>query len=188
MKSKFKILRDQVVYDGKFIRTIKRHFVDRAGHKIVWEMVQRKTYGRIVAIVAITPKREIILEKCFRVPLKDYVIELPAGLMDKKGESEEQAIRRELLEETGYAVGNLKLILSGPFNSGLTNDELAIYLGTNAKRISEPKPECSEDIKIIKVPSAKLLAFIKKAQKKRVKVDIKLTAILPFLKKNGLSV
>lgn len=181
MRSKFKILRDEVVYDGKFIRVIKRHFLDRAGHKIFWEMAERKTHGRIVAIVAITPKREIILEKCFRVPLKDYVIELPAGLMDKKGESEEEAIKRELLEETGYAVPKVKLLTAGPFNSGLTNDELAIYLGMNARRVSKPKPECSEDIKIIKVPVAKLLDFIKKAQKSGVKVDIKLPVILPFL-------
>lgn len=161
-------MRDQVVYDGKFIRTIRRFFLDRAGHKIFWEMIERKTRGkrkRIVAIVAITPKREIILEKSFRVPLKDYTIELPAGLMDKKGESEEDAIKRELLEETGYAVSKVQLLTAGHFNSGLTNDELAIYLGKNAKKISEPKPECSEDIEIIKVPVKKLFSFIKKSQK-----------------------
>jgi len=98
-KQKFKILHDEIVFNGKFIKTIRRHFLDRAGHKIFWEMVERKLGGRngkkkrIVAIAAITPKREIVLEKCFRVPLKDYTIELPAGLMDKPGESEKSAIR-----------------------------------------------------------------------------------------------
>ncbi len=180
-KPKFKILRDEVVYDGKFIRVIKRHFLDRAGHEIFWEMNERKTHGRIVAIAAITPKREIILEKCFRVPLKDYVIELPAGLMDKKGESEKEAIKRELLEETGYAVSKVELLTSGPFNTGLTNDKLAIYLGTNARKVAEPELECSEDIETILVPIHELLAFIKKSRRRGIEVDLKLTAILPFL-------
>ncbi|KKT29010.1 hypothetical protein A3G55_00270 [Candidatus Giovannonibacteria bacterium RIFCSPLOWO2_12_FULL_44_25] len=193
-KQKFKILHDEIVFNGKFIKTIRRHFLDRAGHKIFWEMVERKLGGRngkkkrIVAIAAITPKREIVLEKCFRVPLKDYTIELPAGLMDKPGESEKSAIRRELLEETGYAVSKVELLTAGPFNSGLTSDKLAIYLGTNARKIAEPKLECSEDIETILVPISKLLSFIKKNRRRGVEVDLKLPSILPFLSESGLSV
>lgn len=189
MKKKFKILRDEIVFGGNFIRTIKRHFLDGAGHKIWWEMIERKTRGkRIVAIAALTPKRELVLEKTFRLPFKDYVIELPAGLVDKKCESEKNAIRRELLEETGYVVSRLKLLTAGPFNTGLTKDELAIYFGANARKVTEPKLECSEDIEVILVPISKLLSFIKRAQTRGLKVDIKIPVILPYLGESGLSV
>ena len=179
-----KILRDEIVYDGKFIRTIRRHFLNTAGKPHVWEMVERKTYGRIVAIAAITPKKEIILEKTFRIPLKSYVFEFPAGLMDKKGESEKIAIRRELLEETGYVVDKVRLLYAGPFNTGMIDDRMAVYLGTNARKIAEPKPEPAEDITVVKVPLKNLLNFL--SSQKRVLCDIKIPAVLPYLEKEGL--
>ena len=84
-----RILKDEKIYDGEFIRVVKRHFIDREGTQRVWEMVERKTHGRIVAIAAITPQAELVLEKTFRLPLATAVVELPAGVMDIEGESEE---------------------------------------------------------------------------------------------------
>ena len=157
---KIKIIKDEIIYEGRFFRTIKRHYIDTNGKPNSWDMVQRKTYGRIVAIAAITENKELILEKIFRIPCNSYVIELPAGLMDIKGELEETAIRRELLEETGYVVDKVKLVLEGPFDTGLVNDTMAIYLGMNARLLQKPQLEGSEDIEIIKVPA--IIPFLQK--------------------------
>lgn len=177
---------DEVVFDGKFIKTIRRHFTDTNGSPQVWEMVKRKHFGRIVAMVAITNENEIILEKIYRIPFKEYVIELPAGLMDKPGESEEDAIKRELLEETGYSVDKVSLLVSGPFNTGMLEDELAIYFGLGAVKVQEPELESSEDISIVKVPLNNLLDYLSSLGK--TKYDIKISAIIPYLQKRGLSV
>ena len=183
LKPKLLIKKDELVFDGKFIRVFRRHFRNRnTGARGVWEMVRRKTYGRIVAIVALTQKNEAILTKIYRVPIRSWIIECCAGLMDKKGESEKSVARRELLEETGYAVASLRKLAAGPFNAGLRDDEIAYYLGTGAYKIQKPQPEDGEDIEVLKVPLKKLPRLLLHPPR-GVKVDIKLLGILYLLEK-----
>jgi ADP-ribose pyrophosphatase len=181
---KIKILDDEIVYDGDFIQMIRRRFVDTEGNERVWEMMKRKIYGRIVAIAALTPEKELILEKIYRIPCKGYVLELPAGLTDKKDESEVQAIRRELLEETGYTVDTVKSLFSGYISAGAAEDEYAVYVGTNARFVQEPHLEGTEDIEVVKVPLHKLTEYVMN-NKGGLKADIKIAAILPYLKQHG---
>lgn len=182
-----KINKDELVYDGKYIQTVRRHFTDRNGVERTWDMVKRNTFGRIVAIAAITDKNEIIMEKIYRIPCEKYIYELPAGLMDKPGESEIEAITRELLEETGYKAEKVELLSNGPFNTGLVKDEMAIYLGLEAKKAQEPELEAAEDIEVFTVPLANLFKFISENQKDG-SVDLKIASIIPFLKAKGLPV
>ena len=185
---KIQVLNDETVYEGRFIRTIRRHFLDTAGKEQIWEMVQRKTdTNRIVSIAAITTEGEILVEKIYRLPFKGYTLELPAGLLDKDGEHEKDAARRELLEETGYAADTLELLTEGPFNTGLTSDVLVIYLAINARKVREAELEGSEDIEVIKVPLGNLFEFLKSAEKNlNAKPDMKIAAIIPHLQERGI--
>jgi 8-oxo-dGTP pyrophosphatase MutT (NUDIX family) len=179
-----RIIKDEVVYEGEFIRVIKRRFLDREGAVRMWEMVERKIHGRIVAIAAITPRGELVLEKTFRVPLQASVFEIPAGLMDIEGETEEAAIRRELLEETGYTVDAVELLYEGPFNGGLSTDEMAVYLGRNARKVGATALDAAEEIEVVLVPLQKLFEFLSSAGGE--KIDIKVAALIPFLAARGL--
>src|SRR3989344_5905223 len=178
-----KITGEEIVYDGKFISVKKVSFETKRGTSGIWETVKRKTFGKVVSIFALTSDREVILEKTFRVPLGTYVIELPAGLMDKKGETPKEVIKRELLEETGYSfAGEAQLILEGPFNAGLVADEMMTFFAENVEKVSEPCPEDAEDIKVIKVPLHELVDFVMNPPD-GCKVDIKILGVLPILKR-----
>ncbi len=79
------------------------------------------------AILARTPEDKIILVRQYRPAIEDYVYELPSGHLEK-GETPEQAIIRELKEETNCTAG--KVILLGenyPDTGRLENRQWAFY-------------------------------------------------------------
>ena len=125
------------------------------------------------------------MEKIYRIPFESWVLELPAGLQDKKGENEKEVATRELLEETGYRAKKLVRILQGPMNPGQSTDEGIYYFAKDVVFEREPIHEDTEEIKVIKVPILELVEFVEKNSKK-MKTDSKILSILPILQKRKL--
>jgi len=181
---KISIIKDELIHEGKFLKTIRRHFKTQSGKKGTWEMVQRKIFRRIIGVIGITENKEIIIVKIYRIPVKSYVIEPVMGLTDKKGESEIKAVRRELLEETGYTAKKFIKLTVGPHNGGLSGSETALYCALGAKKIKEPNLEISEDISVLKIPFSKIPNFLLHPPK-GCKIDIKVFGLLYLLKSKG---
>jgi len=78
----------------------RKHLETGSREQGIWETVERKNvYNKgAVVIIASTKERELVLERNWRAPLESFVIQFPAGLSDKEGESEEEVAKRELLE------------------------------------------------------------------------------------------
>ena len=55
-----------------------------------------------LAVVPITPSGEVLLVRQLRPPVRDALLEVPAGLLDVEGEDALTCAARELREETGY--------------------------------------------------------------------------------------
>lgn len=179
------IIGEELVFDGRFIAVKKISFKGSDGKTYVWETVKRKMFGKIVSICAVTRDKEIILNKIFRIPANRYVIEFPAGLMDKPGEDPADAIKRELLEETGYNFeGRPELLIEGPFNAGLLADELMVFYALGAWKAQEPHLEPTEDIEVITVPVNSLIDFVLYPPEGCLP-DMKLLSILPILERRG---
>lgn len=65
-----------------------------------------------IIVLATTADQRIILVRQFRPALGKYTLEFPAGGIDP-GESPEEAVRRELLEETGFRCGEVESLGAG---------------------------------------------------------------------------
>ena len=62
-----------------------------------------------VSILAVTRNKKVILVRQFRPVTENYTLELPSGHVSGI-EDPEIAIKRELLEETGYKTDNVELL------------------------------------------------------------------------------
>jgi len=90
-----------------------------------------------VMVVALTPDKKIILVRQYRYTIQQFTIENCAGGVEKD-EVEADAIKRELLEESGYQVG--ELISLGKYYDlpSETNHWCHIFLATNCQFVAPP--------------------------------------------------
>ncbi len=93
-----KTISTQEMYKGK-VFTITRDDVELSnGYKTIREVVHHN--GGVVIASEINGK--ILMVRQFRYPTKEVLYELPAGKLDKEGETITDAAKRELEEETGH--------------------------------------------------------------------------------------
>ena len=121
-----RILEKKTIWEGKFLRFVLTTYIDSYGAIREWESFERVNCKGIVAIMAVTDDKEVLLIRQFRPPVNGYVIEFPAGLNDK-GDTLEEAARRELLEETGYSAKEMIYIVEGPLSSGASGEVLTAF-------------------------------------------------------------
>lgn len=93
----------------------------------LWEGVFRKGTGKVVgAVVENISHNTFILVEQFRPLVDARVIELVAGLVDP-GMNPEDAIIKEIREETWYIWERAHFLLSGPKSAGITNESTLDY-------------------------------------------------------------
>lgn len=165
----------EILYQGRYLRLVRQGS---------WEYSERVGASGIVALVPITPQREIVLVEQFRMPTQCQVIEIPAGLVgDKAGQEDEGlelAAARELEEETGFRAGKLTLLLEGPSSAGSSNSVITFYLATELVRTGPGGGDESEDITVHVVPLDGAMAWLQAQAKAGKVLDPKIYAGLYF--------
>jgi len=101
------------------------------------------------AVVPITPDGDVLLVRQFRPPVRDSLLEIPAGLLDVDGEDALSCARRELLEETGFRASEIAFLGGCYLSPGFT-DEYAHLFWARTKSQAEREPE--EGIELVRMP------------------------------------
>lgn len=117
-----------------------------------------------VCIVPLLPDGSVLLEREFRYPLNSWCVSLPAGLIDA-GESLEEAVARELSEETGYRLRDdiapavRPLPQPGFSSTGLTEENVQVVFA-QVEAAGEARPDSAELIEPFTVARTDLRAFL----------------------------
>ncbi len=168
-------LSSEIKFDGKLIK-VTYDIADVNGKEAWREVVHHPGAS---AVVAIDENNHIIMEKQFRYALNDYLLEIPAGKLDK-GEDPLVCAKRELEEETGIVASewiSLGTIATSP---GFCNEVIHLYV---AKGLSKGEIHWDEDeyVEVERYTFDELLQRIKDEKIKDSKTLSALLLAMPYI-------
>lgn len=166
----------EILGSGRFVRLVRRDG---------WEWAERTGTSGVVVIAARTADDRVLFVEQHRPPVGARVIELPAGLAGDLAGAEEEALeeaaRRELLEETGYAADALEHVTTGPVSAGLTSERLAFFVARGLRKVGPGGGDHAEDIVVHEIPFGEARAWLVAQEARGRLVDPKVYAGLWFL-------
>lgn len=141
----------EVVYSGRLFDVRRVVFEGDVVREVV-------VHPGAVAVVPFLEDGRLVLVEQFRHSVGSWMVEVPAGTIEK--ESPEECAARELEEETGYVAGEMHKIGEFFLAPGYSTELLQVFL---AKKLGpgSVKRDVDEDMKILTVPFSEALAMIR---------------------------
>ncbi|MFY9913283.1 MAG: NUDIX hydrolase [Nocardioidaceae bacterium] len=91
-----------------------------------------------VAVVALDAQDQVLVLSQYRHPVRQRLIELPAGLLDVPGEDPQVAAQRELAEEAGLAARHWSVLIDLLTSPGIHDESVRIYLAEDLREVDPP--------------------------------------------------
>lgn len=117
------------------------------GDRITYTLVEHPGFSMAVPLLA---DGRVVLESLYRYTVQEYLLECPSGGLD--GDNPEDAARRELFEETGYAAGSLRPLGSFYGNTGISDELFHLFLATDLEDTGQTRREATEQMELVLVP------------------------------------
>jgi ADP-ribose pyrophosphatase len=140
---KWKLLSSTYIHKGPWA-TLRSDRCEMPGGHIVEDYYVLE-YSNWVNAVAITEDNKILMVNQYRHAAEIVSLEIPGGVIDD-GESPVQALRRELLEETGYQFDDFELLCTVYANPSTANNHTCCYLARGGKNVQEQSLDEQEEI------------------------------------------
>ena len=135
-----------------------------------------------VTAVPVTADGKIIMVKQYRHALGETCIEIPGGCVDNTDRNNQDAIARELLEETGYEFSSYQYLGKISANPSTNNNLMHMYLATGGRKIAEQTLDGNEEIDVELMTLSEVKKLIKE---NKILQSMHVTCILYALEKMG---
>lgn len=113
-----------------------------------------------VTALPMTENGEVLLIKQYRHGIQQTIIEIPGGCVDNTDPDLESAIRREILEETGYAFSSYDYLGKISPNPSTNDNWMHMFLAQGGKKVQEVALDHNEDIEVVLVSLEELQRMI----------------------------
>jgi GDP-mannose pyrophosphatase NudK len=169
MNPTVEILKDEVLSDNWYVlRKVTYRICKGDGE---WDTQSREAYDRgngATVLLYNKQQRTVVLTRQFRLPSyvngnpSGMLIETCAGLLD--GDDPAECVRREVREETGYEISDIRKVFETYMSPGSVTEVLHFFVAEYApsQRVSEGGgvEHEGEDIEVLELPFTRALEWI----------------------------
>ncbi|MEJ7766322.1 MAG: NUDIX hydrolase [Chitinophagaceae bacterium] len=108
---------------------------------------------------ALTEEKKVVLVKQYRYPINDVLLETPGGFVDA-GEDFITAMKRELLEETGYEFRSVDYLGRFAANPGVLNNYTEMFFATGGIKTASQELDANEELEIVEVTIEEVINLV----------------------------
>ncbi len=142
----WKLLSSKYLFTDSWL-TMRADTCERPDGKII-EPYYVYEFPDWVNAVALTKDNKVIMVRQYRHALGQTILEIPGGCVDKTDASFEQAVARELLEETGYEFESFEFLGNTSANPSTNNNLMHMFLARGGVLVKEQQLDEAEDIEV----------------------------------------
>lgn len=155
-----KTISSKLIFDGKVIHLHVDDILLPNGNTSIREYC---THNGAVCVIPITSEGEVICVRQYRYAIGKSILEIPAGKLDSVDENPDDAVRRELREETGAISGKLTYLGLYYGSPALLSEKIYMYLAEDLS-FGDCDPDDDEFLEIIKIPLDELVDMVLKGE------------------------
>ena len=170
----YKVIKKEKIFEGVVFDVQVDQIIYDSGNESVREVV---IHNGGAVVLPITDEGNLIFVKQFRYPFQKFLIESPAGKLEK-GEDPYECASRELTEETGYSSDNIIKLGEIYTSPGFCDEILYLYLATDLTAGKHNREEGEFGMETFEYSLAEVDEMIKNGEI----VDAKTIAIISYYK------
>lgn len=177
---KWKTLRSEYLFNDTWFK-VRKEVCETPEGKIVdpYYVYEFPTW---VGAVPVTEDGRIVMVKQYRHALGEVCIEIPGGCVDETDKSLEEAVAREILEETGYRFASYEYLGKISPNPSTNSNLLHMFLAKGGRKIAAQQLDGNEEIEVILLTVEELKQLLRE---NRILQSMHVTCILYALERMG---
>ena len=110
---------------------------------------------------AMTEDNKVIMIQQYRHPIGEVILETPGGFVDE-GEDFVTAMKRELLEETGFEFNEVEYLGKMAANPGILNNYTEMFIAKGGRKVSSQKLDHNEELQVVVLSIEEVIEELKK--------------------------
>jgi ADP-ribose pyrophosphatase len=152
VKSRWRRRDSRYLYESRWFNLRQDELTLPGGQEITYTHVEHPGYAMVVPLL---DDGRVVMERVYRHTVGCALLECPSGGLD--GEPPALAARRELEEETGYLAGSVESLGCFYGSSGISNEQVHLFLARDVTAGGSIRREITEEIEIVHIELAELV-------------------------------